>query len=452
MRRHPYLLPVFALGVLAVAAGTLSCDSANPVAPPGSTLTVTANPTQIGLGESSVITVSGFKPDGNRLNPGSEINLTTDLGVLDATVVEIGSDGSASTVLRPDGAPGTATVTAALPAGEAMATATVEIGEAGRQPTLSVTASPSRINIEQDSTISVIARNVDGSPLAGGRVRLRTTLGTLGQETLVTSDAGEARTLLHPGERSGTATVTGSVGSGMEVTVDITILQTQLTVTTNPSIVDVNDLNPAMATDNALNTAEVTVQARDEDSIPLVGGHDVELTATLGLLLPGARDPVMLDDLGEASSTLTLRTGGDGKATATYVAGDRAGTDTVMAFLGNATAGTGSLTLRDAPATVFLSVTPPEVTQGVMSEVMATVRVSNAQGIPLGNELVRFEVSDDTVSFSLDPPAGPVTNNSGEATATLTFSASGIPAGVMSFRITAFVRDVASNEQTIQVQ
>ena len=279
MRQH-YLRMVLGLAtVLVLGASIVGCDSANPVAPTGSTLTVTASPTQISLSsDGSLITVTGFKPDGNPLNPGSQVNLATDLGVLDATVVEIGDNGRASTRLRPDGRPGTATVTASLTAGDAMAMAAVQIGEDGIQPTLAITASPNRINIEQESTISVIARNVDGSFLSGGRVRLRSTLGQLDDENVVTNAAGEAETTLRPSGRSGTADVSGSVESSMEATTQVTIIQTQLILTANPGTIDINDLDPAMDTGAPLDTAEITVQVRDEDSILLVERHDVELT------------------------------------------------------------------------------------------------------------------------------------------------------------------------------
>ena len=110
MRQRTFLLPfVLLVALLAV----LACDSANPVAPGGTVLTVTANPTLIGLsGESSLITITGFRPDGNPLNPGTQITLTTDLGTLSQSTVAVGNDGRAQVTLTGNGQQGAAMIAA----------------------------------------------------------------------------------------------------------------------------------------------------------------------------------------------------------------------------------------------------------------------------------------------------------------------------------------------------
>ncbi|HEV2845026.1 MAG TPA: hypothetical protein VG477_09290, partial [Thermoanaerobaculia bacterium] len=64
----------------------MGCDKASPVAPSGSILTISANPSQVGLNGRSTITVVGRKPDGNPLNPGTEIRLSSERGTIDSIV------------------------------------------------------------------------------------------------------------------------------------------------------------------------------------------------------------------------------------------------------------------------------------------------------------------------------------------------------------------------------
>lgn len=423
MRQHSYLLLALSLGALALSAGLVGCDSANPVAPSGSTITVTANPTLIGLSESSTITVTGFKPDGNPLNPGSQVNLTTDLGVLDATIVSIDNNGRATTVLRADGRPGAATVTATLPTGEASATVTVTIGEADVQPSLAITASPDRINIEQESNISLIARNVDGSFLSGGRVRLRTSLGTLDEESLVTDMNGEAETIMRPEGRSGTADLTGSVDSGMEVTSQVTIIQSQVIVDINSNVIDITD------------TAEVTILVRDEDGISLVERHEVRLTANLGTL-----DPT------------TVRTNRQGEAVSTYTAGTRAGSDTITAFFGNATPGTDTVTLRTAPVSIILTADTTTIAPNTNSTIGLTAVVTDAEGLLLANEVVSFSLSAG-ISGTFLPGRTDTTDSGGVSSVTVEFESTTAPAVGTVFTITAAARgENIDDSVTITVQ
>lgn len=415
MRQRLVLLPLaFCL--------VLGCDSTNPVAPSGSVLAVTANPTQIGLTGTSQITVTGFRPDGNALFPGTQITVSTDLGVLAASVVTIGDNGRGTTTLRADGRGGPATVTASLPAGEATATAVVQVGEEGIQPTLTLSSSPSRINVEQESAISVFARNVDGSPLANAQVRLRASLGRLDQESLVTDANGEASTQLQPEGRSGTAEVTGSVGSSMEAMTPVTIIPSQVIVDVFPRIVDIGD------------TSEVTIQLRDEDGISLVEGHEVLLTANLGTLDP---------------ESVTTDSQGIGKST--YTAGTRSGNDTITAFFSNATPGTDSVDLRSAPATLNLTASTATIPPNQESTVMFTATVADAEGILLSNELVTFTVQTG-ISATFNPGAAVSTDSGGRATVSVTFVANTLPAAGMSFTVTATARGGVRDTQSILVQ
>ena len=238
--KHRFLL----LGLLGLCAGALACDSASPVAPSGSVLSVTANPTQIPLTSgSSRITVTGFKPDGNPLNPGTRILVSTDLGNLfhetsgeQVTTIEVGADGQAVALLRGDGRAGPATVTATLTTGgEASATATVTIGATDTdRPSLIIGANPTTIAVGALSRISLLGRNSDNTPVsAGQRIRLTANLGTLVADggnansptiSSVTTDSnGEAFATFVAGDRGGTGGVSAILGTSDEVSVSIDI-------------------------------------------------------------------------------------------------------------------------------------------------------------------------------------------------------------------------------------
>lgn len=399
MRRYdlPIVLVLSLAGLLGVSI--LGCDSANPIAPSGSTLTVTANPTLIGLNESSLIIVTGFKPDGNPLNPGSRVNLATDLGVLDSTVIEIDNTGRGQTRLRGDGRSGSATVTASLPAGDAMATATVQIGQSAEtRPTLSIVVSPSTIDLGESAAVELQARNADGSRFGGGgRVRLRTNLGRLDDTSLVTDSAGEASTTFRAEDQPGTATITGSVESSDDATFDVTIENQKptLIVNANPSRIPV------------LGTSIITVIARDNNDVPLGRGERIRLIADLGTVSVNGQevDEVFTDNNGEAEATFT--------------AGSEAGQASVTAILGTSDPVSTTIELRDAVASISLEANPRTISRidaGVPISLLA--RVLNSQSRPVAGVVVIF--SSQFGSFS-DATRGSVPSNAqGEARETLT--------------------------------
>ena len=61
-------------------ASGLACDSSSPAAPPGSILTIFANPLEIEVDGSSQITVIARKSTGFPVSPGTVIILSTTLG------------------------------------------------------------------------------------------------------------------------------------------------------------------------------------------------------------------------------------------------------------------------------------------------------------------------------------------------------------------------------------
>jgi hypothetical protein len=224
-----YRLTTSLLSVLLLAA-TVGCDKASPVAPEGTLLTLSANPSKIGLNGQSTITVVGRKPDGNPLNPGTEVRLSTDRGTIDS-IVTVDDNGRATATLRGDGRAGTAAVKAE--AANASVTTNVQIGESDEtRPSLILTVNPSVISTEDSATVTVIARNVDGSPAAAGqRVTLTSTLGTLSPARPEIRNDGTATSTLTSGRQSGTATVTAVLGSSEAATAEVEIRSAILTLT-----------------------------------------------------------------------------------------------------------------------------------------------------------------------------------------------------------------------------
>jgi len=243
------------------------CDKATPVAPNGTILTISANPSKIGLNGRSTITIVGRKPDGNPLNPGTEIRVTTDKGTLSDSVITTDDSGRATVTFRGDGRAGTAKITA-MTGGNVMVTTDVQVGEAsGDKPTVIISASPSTIDVGETSTITVIARNSDGSPVEAGRqVILTTTLGTLVNPRPTTRADGTATTTLQSGDRAGTAEITAVFGSS-------DVVRTMVTIREEAGAISITPTNPTVQAPTGSNTSTVTftVFVRNTEGDPLPG-------------------------------------------------------------------------------------------------------------------------------------------------------------------------------------
>ena len=443
--RHPSAL----LALPALLLTVLGCDSAeNPIAPSGSVVTITANPTQISLNGSTTVTVTGFRPDGNPLNPGTQITLSTTLGVLAQTVVEI-SGGSASTTLRADGRTGIATITASLPgAGETTATVDVQIGQtAETQPTLSITASPSVIGLDESAEVTAVARNADGSLLgAGGQVSLRTDLGWLvggsgascgssgsSSVALQTDSDSEAKATLCGGDQPGTATITGSVGSSAEATTSVTIenQRPQLIINVNPDNIASTE------------TSTITVIARDQNDVPLGAGFQIQLLASFGTLNPA--NPM---------------TDSDSVATSTFDPQGEFGDAEIQAFLGSSEIVSATVQVRgDVESVTFVQI--PETIQDEDQEVRLIARALNIRNEGVPSVIAQFSVDGVNAQFQLPgsdtSSAGAVqTNASGDATIDLRLLAADLTAD-QTFTVTVSVAresagEPATDTRTITVQ
>ena len=123
------------LGFLVLAA----CNEGTPVAPLGAILRLSAYPTRIAKQGTSLITVNANRSNGNPVNPGTEIRLSSTLGRVEA-VVFTNTSGQATATLRGDGQVGTATVSAFSGSGEP-STVEIAVGQLAASRSLQVTPS-----------------------------------------------------------------------------------------------------------------------------------------------------------------------------------------------------------------------------------------------------------------------------------------------------------------------
>lgn len=221
------------LSVLSLAlsvAGLAACDKASPVAPAGTVLSVTANPTQIAANGVSQIRVVALRANGTPVNPGTQIRLSTNLGTVDP-LVEVGEGGIAVGTLQGDGRIGTATVTAAV---GAETTSTVEVAVGRAAANISLQASPPQVSREEGGVVQLIAvvRDDTGEPLADAAVNFQTEVGVLASRGAIrrTDSNGQVTDSLRVDAAELTSsltqfTVTAVVGAGNTTQTDTSVIR-----------------------------------------------------------------------------------------------------------------------------------------------------------------------------------------------------------------------------------
>lgn len=222
------------LSVLSLAlavAGLAACDKASPVAPAGTVLSVTANPTQIGANGVSEIRVVALRANGTPVNPGTQIRLSTTLGTVDP-LVEVGEGGIAVGTLEGDGRIGTATVTATVGA-ETTSTVEVQVGQPAATVGLQATP-PSIPDTGGTVTLLALVRDASGQPLPNATVNFTTELGTLasGGGFRTTDASGQAtdRLTVSETEINALPTATNEFEVGVEVGGTDAVVSTAFTV------------------------------------------------------------------------------------------------------------------------------------------------------------------------------------------------------------------------------
>jgi PKD repeat protein len=170
--RASLLGSILVVGSLTIAA----CDSASPVAPPGTVLQLSANPTRISSDGQSQIRVTAFRPNGTPVNEGTVVLLSTTIGTLPGSIATDRS-GEALALLFGNGEFGTATVTASLGGAEPK-TVEVQVGISAGSITLQAT--PASV-AETGGRVDLIAtvRDDQGRALADAQVNFSTDVGRL---------------------------------------------------------------------------------------------------------------------------------------------------------------------------------------------------------------------------------------------------------------------------------
>lgn len=408
-RLAPAVLSVRALALRAAAALLLvlpaACDKASPVAPDGTILSISANPSTIGVNGQSTITVTGRKGNGMPLTQGTIISLTTNLGRIDGSVA-VDANGVARATLRGDGRAGTATVKASTGATEQIETE-VKIGSPGSAISLQVTPS----NVPESGgeiELRALVRDENGQPQPGAQVNFQTEVGRLESSgRIVTADAnGEARDALIVTESDlaafnedrfeVTAQVGSSTGSLVEATAEVTVGSPAGSLTFQAS--------PTSLPQNGGNVALLAI-VRNSQGRPVANARVTFLTEAGRLASGGAA--VFTNASGEARDTLTLTAADvsslrddEFQVTAqTAGSGGNLLEEEVTISVGSQA---GSITLQASPSSI------PE--SGGSITLLALVR--NTQGQPLQGAAVNFTTEVGTLasggSIKFTDPKGEV--------------------------------------------
>jgi hypothetical protein len=260
----------------ATAALFHGCDKASPVAPDGTTVTLTANPSQLTSPTgTSTITAIARKPGGIPVLRGTEIRFSTDIGTIDS-VVAADDNGVAQATFHGDGRIGAAKITANTGSGATASAATVnvQVGQSSAsKPTVLVSVNPSNVPVGGTAQVTVIGRNADGTLVGAGQtVILTTTLGTLrpvgssgtgaSSVTVSTQSDGTATAILAAGNQSGTADISAILGTSDAVKTTLTIRDaaSAISITLTPDTVN-----------DADTTVTVQVNVINSQGLPLDG-------------------------------------------------------------------------------------------------------------------------------------------------------------------------------------
>lgn len=270
--------------LLALCLLLSNCDKVDPVAPPGSSIELWANPTEIAiLGGISNLTIIAVDEDGYAVHDGTVIYMVTDLGRLEYSRITT-DNGTAYNRLFSEGTGGVATIQAY--SGSAGGGTGAEGSAGGSSETVqigitvsavSVTANPNFLPGEGgESEIKVVVYDDDYVPVPSVFVAMSTTAGTLasGGSPLITDQYGEARDLLTTTETADvTATVSGGGASEAEpvsgtatVSVEDRYADT-LILTANP--------NTIVTCQNNGDVATITAHCLDTQGFPAEGAFVV---------------------------------------------------------------------------------------------------------------------------------------------------------------------------------
>ncbi len=183
-------------------------------------INLSASPTTLAPGETSIITVQALSGNGKPVN-GAVIVLTATGGTLSATSLITDSTGTATATFTAGNTPGEATITAT--SGEATSEVTLTIS-APQPASLTVTATPATVSAGGQVIVGVQVKDASGQPLEGATVAVAASAGTLASSSLTTDATGFASTTLDTtGVAAGTTITITAISGGVTGTATVNV-------------------------------------------------------------------------------------------------------------------------------------------------------------------------------------------------------------------------------------
>ncbi|HVT18610.1 MAG TPA: Ig-like domain-containing protein [Thermoanaerobaculia bacterium] len=299
------LLHLLLLSLLGALLGLTACGKANPVAPSGTTVTLSASPSKIvdASNGSTTITAVVRKPNGTPA-AGVEVRFSTDIGNIDA-LATTNSNGVAVATLRGDGRFGTATVSATVDAAGATAvTLKVDIGAPAKSITL--TANPPTLDAKGGTvTLVALVRDAQGKAVPGASVNFSSPIGTLDSSVRTTDATGQATDGLTVKSAEIANTTTFNV-TAQAVAADgsLSSATASIQVLSAPAAKSMTLQASPQAIPSSGGTVTLIAVARDAQGQPLVGAG-VNFTTALGRLSHNGAIQ-LTDSNGSVTETLTV--------------------------------------------------------------------------------------------------------------------------------------------------
>jgi len=201
-----------------------SCDKMPLVAPTGTTITLFAGSTTVGLNGSVEITATVIESAGTAVQNGTVVSFTTTLGTIDPADART-NNGKATVRLLSGTQSGTAEVRAfsgGATSGDTAMKIAIGAAAAGKVELL---ANPSALPASGGGVqLTAIVNDSSGNRLAGVPVSFATDAGLLSQGSATTDGNGEARTSLTTTVKAKvTASIVGGSGTGGALTASVDI-------------------------------------------------------------------------------------------------------------------------------------------------------------------------------------------------------------------------------------
>lgn len=198
---------------LGVLAGLLlsGCDKVPLLAPPESTITVSASNSVVQANGTTEIRATVLESSGTAVQNGTTVTFSATMGVLSPSEART-TNGVATVQFVANGQSGVAVVKA-ISGGATSEELSLSVGAAAAGRVV-VTANPNQISAGGTSAITARVTDTGGNPLTGVIVSFSTDNGSLSSTSATTSSSGEAQVTLTT-NRDATVTATAGVaGSG----------------------------------------------------------------------------------------------------------------------------------------------------------------------------------------------------------------------------------------------